>query len=36
MFINCRLFFLVYNRRALLESEEEGDYVIRYDRIIGV
>lgn len=36
MFINCRLFFLVYNRWVLLELEEEGDYVICYDRIIGV
>lgn len=35
MFINCRLFPSVYNRRALSESEEEGDYVTRYDRITG-
>lgn len=25
----------MYNRRALSESEEEGDYVTRYDRITG-
>lgn len=25
----------MYNRQALSESEEEGDYVTRYDRITG-
>lgn len=35
IFISYRLFPSVYNRRALSESEEEGDYVTRYDRITG-